>query len=389
MIHILNKIIFINQSFDHSYGGPASSVPLLAFGLKKLGYNCALFSLNISSHNNNEIIEKNNLYWEVYNTLFFKSLMISPFFFFKLTHVLMKKNCIVHLNTPWNLLCVLTYVSCKLTSTPYIYCPRGSLTSWALNQNRIVKKFALILYQRKIIEDSLFVHTTSSLENRLLSVYNFKCRSIVIPNPVHCLSTQDTISKTEAKVKLNLSTKYDYLLFYSRINKVKGLDYLIEAFTHIKHTKLKLLVCGSIEDKNYFKNLTDFIALRGLKDVILFLGHTSPKDKYLYYSASDLHILPSHSENFGMSVADAFFYSTPVITSHNTPWNNLEKNNIGWNVDLCSKDIARCIDLYFNLSSETKVSMFKNCKNYVEAYDYKKISKFFHDNLEKAIPSQI
>ena len=313
--------------------------------------------------------------------------MISPSFFNKLTLVLFNENCIVHLNTPWNLLCILTYISCKLTKTQYIYSPRGSLTNWALNQNRIIKKIAFILYQRKIIEDSLFIHTTSSLENRFLNVFNFKVRSIVIPNPVYSLSAQEIISKTEAKVKLNLNTEYDYLLFYSRINKVKGLDYLIESFTHIKQTKLKLLVCGSIEDKNYFKNLTDFVTLHGLKDVILFLGHTNPKDKYLYYSASDLHILPSHSENFGMSVADSFFYSTPVITSHHTPWNNLEIMNLGWNVDLCSQDIARCIDLYFNLSSEAKVSMYKNCKNYVEAYDYKNVANSFHDNLQKAISS--
>ena len=45
-----------------------------------------------------------------------------------------------------------------------------------------------------------------------------------------------------------------------------------------------------------------------------------------------VYIQPSKSENFGHSLFEALTAGRPVITSHNTPWNQLKEKNAGINV---------------------------------------------------------
>lgn len=53
-------------------------------------------------------------------------------------------------------------------------------------------------------------------------------------------------------------------------------------------------------------------------------------EKYDFYKASSLFVLPTHSENFGMVIVEALSCGVPVIIITGTPWNELFDNNTGW-----------------------------------------------------------
>jgi glycosyltransferase involved in cell wall biosynthesis len=48
------------------------------------------------------------------------------------------------------------------------------------------------------------------------------------------------------------------------------------------------------------------------------------------YRSADLFVLPSHSENFGLVVAEALACGVPVITTRGTPWEDLVTHRCGW-----------------------------------------------------------
>ena len=80
-------------------------------------------------------------------------------------------------------------------------------------------------------------------------------------------------------------------------------------------------------------------------------------DKEKIYYTSDLFILLSHSENFGLSIAEALSYKVPVITSTNTPWKKLNNKNCGWCIKLDSKIIEKTIEKAFLLTRKQRMAM--------------------------------
>jgi glycosyltransferase involved in cell wall biosynthesis len=69
-------------------------------------------------------------------------------------------------------------------------------------------------------------------------------------------------------------------------------------------------------------------ALR-IGDAVSMLGEVEGEAKRLLFELSDVLVLPSHTECFGMVVTEALAHGVPVIASHGTPWNELEAEGCG------------------------------------------------------------
>jgi len=67
---------------------------------------------------------------------------------------------------------------------------------------------------------------------------------------------------------------------------------------------------------------------------VRFIGPVYGEEKTAAYQQADLFVLPTYSENFGMSVAEALAAGTPAIVTRGAPWEGLESNNAGWWIDI-------------------------------------------------------
>jgi len=89
----------------------------------------------------------------------------------------------------------------------------------------------------------------------------------------------------------------------------KGVSYTIEAFSLLPRTDVKLLIVGSGDEKFYGQ----FAELKQVRERIIFVSHTNVLWKY--YAASDVFVLPTIYEPFGLVIIEAMASGLPVITS--------------------------------------------------------------------------
>ena len=83
------------------------------------------------------------------------------------------------------------------------------------------------------------------------------------------------------------------------------------------------------------------------------------------FRESELYILPTHSENFGMVVAEALARRIPVITTHGAPWQDLEKEACGWWVPVSVAGIAGALEAASRCSPEQLSAMGERGRAYI------------------------
>ena len=107
-----------------------------------------------------------------------------------------------------------------------------------------------------------------------------------------------------------------------------------------------------------------------------FVGAKYGQEKWNFLRSADVMVLPTYSENFGIVVVEALAVGLPVITTAGTPWQDLEKYNCGWWIDLSTLNLKSTLVKVFNTPIVTLESMGNNGKNLVkEKYDIKAIGK--------------
>ncbi len=208
---------------------------------------------------------------------------------------------------------------------PLVISPRGMLEPWALNHRRLKKAAALLLWQRRQLTRADMLHATSAQECdniRRLGLRNPVC---VIPNGIE-LPAADV--GAAARVDDRGGRPPRRCVFLSRIHPKKGLPMLLEAWARVRPVDWVLEIAGNAEG-GHDREIEERIRSLRLEGVRL-VGEQAGDAKWRFLAGADLFVLPSHSENFGIVVAEAMTMGLPVITTHGTPWAAIEEQGLGW-----------------------------------------------------------
>ena len=104
----------------------------------------------------------------------------------------------------------------------------------------------------------------------------------------------------------------------------------------------------------------------GLSNVFQFIGAVDDERKWNLYRDADIYVLPSYSENFGVTVAEALGSGVPVITTTATPWQELETHRCGWWVEAGVEPLAEALTNAIGTSSEHLMEMGLRGRRLVE-----------------------
>ena len=233
--------------------------------------------------------------------------------------------------------------------------PRGTLSSWALSRSRRSKQILWPL-QRRVLSTADLLHATSETEYTEIRALGFTSPVAIIPNGIDLPPSIDTKPKSDTRI----------LLFLSRIHPTKGIDRLLYAWKLIEalHPNWQLMIAGRGEVE-YVHTVTGLVTTLDLQRV-QFMGPIYGAEKFHAYGKAELFILPSHSENFGMVVAEALAHSCPAVVSRAAPWAGLETKGCGWWVSHDVKTLADTLDHAMRLPPEQLAAMGRKGRVWME-----------------------
>lgn len=240
------------------------------------------------------------------------------------------------------------------TNVPYIISPHGMLEPWALNAGKLKKKIALWVFQFSDLELAACIHTTAQQEADNVRKLGFKNPIAVIPNGINLSEFSFPIQKQE-KAKRTV-------LFLSRIHPSKGIELLIKAWECLPvslRNGWQIKIAGNGEQK-YITSLQQIIKIKSLENEISIIGPQFGNDKLKTYHEADLFVLPTYSENFGIVVAEALACGIPVITTKNTPWEELNTRNAGWWIEIGVEPLVSALLKAMQLSNVQRQQMGQN-----------------------------
>ncbi len=224
---------------------------------------------------------------------------------------------------------------------PIVWSVRGDLDPHMMQRSSWKKRPIIFLIKYFLRKSSTF-HTTCDAETQYAkATFGQDIKVVQLTNYME-------LPKPIALPKEN------YLLYLGRIDSKKAIENLIAALHESKHFRTSdftLQIAG--DHKNtYGEQLLALVKDLNLETKVEFLGHVAGEAKQELLAAAYFLIMPSHTENFGIVVAEALAQNTPAVASIHTPWKVLEEEQAGFWVDNSIRSLADCVDTILQLHPE-------------------------------------
>lgn len=165
--------------------------------------------------------------------------------------------------------------------------------------------------EKKSLQKARHIIVTSNFTKKeLQKEYNIPKAKISVVCPGN--EKVEIIShKSKSKHKSNI-----HLLCVASITPRKGHDVLLKSLAPLRHLPWKLFCVGSLNrDKEATKNAMEIVCKNQLEDKVIFTGELDDKAVQEKYFESDIFVLASFYEGYGMVLTEAISYGLPIVST--------------------------------------------------------------------------
>jgi glycosyltransferase involved in cell wall biosynthesis len=240
---------------------------------------------------------------------------------------------IMHNHSLWMMPNVYPGRACQQGRCHLVVSPRGTLSAWARGRNALQKKLFWRWLQASALRAAACFHATAESEYEDIRRLGFSQPVCILPNGIDLPPLEQKAHDGRRQ-----------LLFLGRIHPQKGIDILLHAWQAVAHRfpDWELHVAGP--DNGGYLAAMQMLAAQLRLDRIKFLGPLFGEDKLRAYRDACLFVLPTHSENFGMTVAEALAAGTPAIVTQGAPWAGLVEQGAGWWIEIGVDPLVACFE---------------------------------------------
>ncbi len=230
---------------------------------------------------------------------------------------------IVHNNGLWMMPNIYAGNACLKSDCKMMFSPHGAMSAQALAIKSLKKSIFWRLAQGPAANAAACFHATAESEYEDIRRFGIKQPVCILPAGVH-------VSPMERKNE----TARKELLYLARVHPIKGVENLLRAWAVVqsKFPDWHLVVAGP-GIGGYLLSMQELAFKLQLRR-IEFRGALFGERKLQAFRDASLYVLPSYSENFGITVAEALAAGTPAIVTRGAPWGGLEKHGAGWWIDV-------------------------------------------------------
>ena len=252
---------------------------------------------------------------------------------------------VIHIHGTWTLGLAFASKLAAIRGIKVAVSPHGCLEPWALAHKKWKKRIALFLYQKWVFKSANLIFATAKQELESIRALGVQTDIVVLP-----------IGVDLPTLRPKIFDGFHRFLFLSRIHPKKGLINLIDAWSRVRRQGWKIIIAGP-DDMGHQAQVFERIKLLGLEADFEFPGLVLGDKKSRLFESANIFILPTHSENFGIVIAEALSYELPVITTTGAPWRDLLESSCGWWVKPTIDGIAEAMILAMNLSHNDRLRM--------------------------------
>jgi len=203
---------------------------------------------------------------------------------------------------------------CKASGVPYTVRPHGSLDPFDLRKHALLKRAIGPTLVRWLLDHSAGVICTSELEAERLITYGASPCRFVMPLPVPVPEIRG--DREAFRKQHNIPPNAQVVLFMSRVDYKKGLDFLIPALARLKLEFPNLwFVLAGTGDSDFVTRVHSWIDQYGIRAFTAEVGFVSGPEKLDAFAAADIFALPSLNENFGIVIIEAMYAALPLLIS--------------------------------------------------------------------------
>jgi glycosyltransferase involved in cell wall biosynthesis len=315
------ELVQIVPSLEARHGGPSVSVPTLSAGLASLGHQVTLLSTGPEPSR-----EQRAKGLEVRISLRGRPESLCPSAGLRRELGRLQPG-VIHSHGLWLRPLHYAHQRARALGVPLVISPRGMMTPWAWNHHRWQKRLAGHLVHPGALAGAAGWHATSREEADAIAALGFRQPACVAPNGV-ARPSPESITRAEAHWRQACPEAFrrPTALFYSRLHLKKRVLELIDLWLEHAPKDWLLLVVG-IPEGYTVRELSEYVDREeGFDRIEIHDGRDVPAP----YVAASVFLLPSHSENFGLVIAEALAHGVTAVVTDTTPWQGLAQAGHGW-----------------------------------------------------------
>ena len=222
---------------------------------------------------------------------------------------------VVHINTLYRFHTAAAAATARRAQVPYVIQAHGALDPWHRARRRRAKDLYHFLVEDRAIRGAAAILCTSRKEEASIRALGYTVPTWVVPIGID-VDALRAPAETNSLDRAGIDGGARVITFLGRITAKKGVDLLVESFRLAVDAfpDARLVIAGP-DDEGIGQGLAPVIANSGLASRVSFVGAVAGSERLALLQRSDVFVLPSADESFGIAVAEAMAVGCPVVVS--------------------------------------------------------------------------